>query len=255
MTGEPVGPPLVGHDNDIQDICAFRWDGHTLLATVGFDGTLRRWDPVTGRQLGESLTGHTASVLGEPAARYRADGTDPADHHRLRPDGADLGSRRWGGGVRSADRAHRPRVERLPAAGSSPLGEPGRYPLIASTGDDGTVLIWDPNHGPGRRRAADRIARHGTFRAIVGPGDSAAHRLLVSGDGSVQSWHATTATLAPVPAPRRVTAVGWSAGSGRTTLLTGDARGLVHLTAPGGTSRPRPPVRADDGPVLCLVPA
>lgn len=74
------------------------------------------------------------------------------------------------------------------------------------------------------------------------------------GDGSVQSWDATTATLAPVPAPRRVTAVGWSAGSGRTTLLTGDAGGLVHLTGPGGNLPLQPPVRVDDGPVLALCP-
>ncbi|WP_369094787.1 hypothetical protein [Amycolatopsis orientalis] len=37
-------------------------DGRTLLATTGGDATVRLRDPVTGKPVGESLTGHTRPV-------------------------------------------------------------------------------------------------------------------------------------------------------------------------------------------------
>jgi WD40 repeat protein len=36
--------------------------GRTLLATAGLDATVRLWDPATGTQIGEPLTGHTDRV-------------------------------------------------------------------------------------------------------------------------------------------------------------------------------------------------
>jgi WD40 repeat protein/class 3 adenylate cyclase len=48
-TGEPVVPPFVGHDVDINDVL-FSQDG-SMLATVGDDGALKVWDPETGDML------------------------------------------------------------------------------------------------------------------------------------------------------------------------------------------------------------
>jgi WD40 repeat protein/class 3 adenylate cyclase/energy-coupling factor transporter ATP-binding protein EcfA2 len=45
-TGEPVVPPFVGHQVDINDVL-FSRDG-SMLATVGDDGALKVWDPETG---------------------------------------------------------------------------------------------------------------------------------------------------------------------------------------------------------------
>jgi len=36
--------------------------GRTLLATGGWDATVRLWDPATGTPVGEPLTGHTGPV-------------------------------------------------------------------------------------------------------------------------------------------------------------------------------------------------
>jgi WD40 repeat protein len=48
-------------------------DGRTLLATSGYDGTVRLWDPATGTLIGDPLTGHTAAVTGIAFAQL-ADG-------------------------------------------------------------------------------------------------------------------------------------------------------------------------------------
>lgn len=37
-------------------------DGRPLLATAGWDHTIRFWDPTTGEPIGEPLIGHTAGV-------------------------------------------------------------------------------------------------------------------------------------------------------------------------------------------------
>ena len=49
-TGEPSGQPLTGHEGTVRDV-AFNSDG--LLASVGYDGTVRLWDPATGEELDE----------------------------------------------------------------------------------------------------------------------------------------------------------------------------------------------------------
>jgi WD40 repeat protein len=38
-------------------------DGRVLLATGSHDDTVRLWDPATGTQVGDPLTGHTSEVI------------------------------------------------------------------------------------------------------------------------------------------------------------------------------------------------
>jgi WD40 repeat protein len=45
-------------------VCALSADRRTLLATTGDDGTVRIWDPATGREETAPLTGHTGAVRG-----------------------------------------------------------------------------------------------------------------------------------------------------------------------------------------------
>ena len=55
-------PPLRGHEGHINGI-AFSRDG-TVVATVGKDRTLRRWDVATGEAIGEPVRVHRAEVFG-----------------------------------------------------------------------------------------------------------------------------------------------------------------------------------------------
>lgn len=62
----PAAPsiPLSGHSSSVSDITAFTTrDGHQRLASAGFDGTIRVWDPFTARQVGDPLIGHGGKVI------------------------------------------------------------------------------------------------------------------------------------------------------------------------------------------------
>jgi hypothetical protein len=65
---------LTGHTGEVSSVAVLpRPDGQTLIISGGADGTVRVWDPDTGRQLGPTLTGHTGEVS-SVAALPRPDG-------------------------------------------------------------------------------------------------------------------------------------------------------------------------------------
>jgi len=139
----PVHPhlPLTAHTRGVSG-CAFgtRPDGTLLLATTGWDETVRLWDPGTGAPVGDALTGHTAKVTG------CAFGTRPDGTLLLATTSDDQTVRLWDPGT------------------GAPVGDPltghtgwvygcafGTRPdgtlLLATTSDDQTVRIWDPATG------------------------------------------------------------------------------------------------------------
>ena len=138
----PVHPhlPLTAHTRGVSG-CAFgtRPDGTLLLATTGWDETVRLWDPGTGAPVGDALTGHTAKVTG------CAFGTRPDGTLLLATTSNDKTVRLWN-----------------PATGT-PVGEPltghtgpvtgcafGTRPdgtvLLVTTSNDKTVRLWEPHY-------------------------------------------------------------------------------------------------------------
>jgi len=201
VTGRQVREPLTGHAGGVWDVCALpqsdestgRWAaGRTHLATSGYDATIRIWDPVTGRQMGEPLTGHSGLVSGLCAVREVGPDDKPG-RILLASGGADGTIRIWdpviGRQIGDPMTGHTGRIYGiciLPSTGAGSDEHPGAAILLATTGADGTVRVWDlgtrqqlggpltghlgvvwgvcalPSTGPpGRSRATMRLATTG----------------------------------------------------------------------------------------------
>jgi hypothetical protein len=191
VTGVVLGPYLLGldHPAGVTSV-AFGTspvDGRLLIASGSDDRSVRVWDALSGRAVGEPLVGHTDDVSSV------AFGTSPVDGRLL------IASGSWDNSVRVWDAlsgralgeplvGHTDDVSSV-AFGTSPVD--GTL-LIASGSDDKSVRVWDALSGravgeplvghtggvssvafrtspqDGRRSAADRQWQLGQERSSVG---------------------------------------------------------------------------------------
>jgi len=211
--------------------------GGTLLASADADGTVRRWNPATGRPVGAPLRASTRPVS---AVAFSRDGTLLASAGEGRPPS--------GGGTRPpAAPSARPSA---PAPGRCPRWRSAATArLLASAGEDGTVRLWNPATGrPTGPHIHAASAQYGVSAVAFSPDGTL---LATAGeDNTVRLWDPATGrpVRAPLPASAQygVSAVAFSRDGKRLATAGGD--GTVRLVGPGHrpapSARPCPPAHS-----------
>ena len=221
-------------------------DRRFLLAAGGEDGTVRLWDPVTGRAVGEQLDGHAGTV--EPVAF----GTT-ADGRLLLAFGGRNGTVRLWDPVTGTAVGKPLGGHTLPVA-SVAFGTTadGRL-LLASGGRDGRVRLWDPVTGTA---VGKPLGGHIHPWVSVAFGTAADGRLLLAAggqDGAVRLWEPVTGRAVGKPLPGDVSTVAsvafGAAADGRLLVAFGDRDGTVRLRDPVTCRAVGKPLAGDVGTV------
>ncbi|MGW3934902.1 hypothetical protein [Streptomyces phaeochromogenes] len=189
-----------GHDGDVYSVAAFDsldgQDRHVLLATAGNDGTVRIWDPVTGEETTDPLTGHEGAVFSVAAFEGRGGQT------LLASGGEDGTVRIWNPDTgRQTMAPLTDHEEPVLAVGTLvEAAEDGARTLLVTVGADNSVRLWDP--AGGQPVTAPLTGHENWVRAVSPvPPLSGAYPLLATGgdDHTLRIWAPLSGRPAGVP--------------------------------------------------------
>ncbi|MFC5661498.1 hypothetical protein ACFP3U_00725 [Kitasatospora misakiensis] len=237
-TGSQAGEPLTGHTRefDISHIRGVRAvavfaapDGTARLATGGGGGSVRIWDPATGTQIGEPLTGYIGYL------RALAVFTEPDGTPRIASGGYDGSVQIWdpaaGTQIGEPLTGHEESVLAIAV-----FAAPDGTPRLATGGGDGTVRIWDP--ATGSQIGEPLIGHPGWVYAVaVFTAPDGTPRVASATGRTVWIWDPATGTRIGEPF----------------TGHTGNVGAMAVFTAPDGT--PRLATGSDDKTVRIWDPA
>ncbi|WP_438471304.1 nSTAND1 domain-containing NTPase [Streptomyces asiaticus] len=213
----PLQRRLTGHKGDVGAV-AFSPDGHTL-ATGSDDGTVRLWDPATGRTR-RALTSHNGAVR---AVAFNPDG------HTLATSSADRTVRLWDpatGRTRRILTGHNGAVR---AVAFNPDGR-----TLATADENGTVRLWDSATGRTQRTLT---SHNGAVTSVAFNPDG--RTLATAGtDDIVRLWDSATGRIRRILTGHKgdVEAVAFSP-DGRTLATGGDDRTVRLWDTTGRTRR------------------
>jgi WD40 repeat protein/transcriptional regulator with XRE-family HTH domain len=214
-----------------------------LLASAGANGTVRLWNPATGRPV---ATLHASARYGVHGVAFSPSGK------LLASAGGDGFVRLWntatwrpvGAPVHASGRTkYRYGVR---AVAFSPSGS-----LLASAGADGTVWLWNPATGRRVGKTLHASARYGVLGVAFSPGG----KLLASagGDNTVRVWNTATGrrvgktlqtSSGPLGGAPRV-----AFSPGGTLLAIGAGDGTVRLWNPATGQPVGRPMQTGSGPL------
>jgi WD40 repeat protein len=209
---DPLHVLLIGHVGPIRTASALHLaDGRVLLATGADDGTIRLWDPSTGRPIGDPL--EVAGAPGFTIAAFRS-----GDGRTLLAIGGHDGLLRlWDPGhgqfVPDSYAGHRGSILDIVCFAAE-----GREDIIATCGFDSRVLVWQVRVG--QPITCRPLVTGYRVRAMSTLPEPSGRTLLVTGgyDTEVRLWDSQT---------------GQPSGS-RLTGHSGAVRAVATLTLPDG---------------------
>jgi WD40 repeat protein len=211
----------------------------TLLASGDGDGTVRLWNPATGRPVGAAL---------RASARYGVYGV------AFGPGGTLLASASYDGTVRLWNPATGHlvgaplRASTRPGVSAVAFSPDGK--LLASAGGDGTVRLWNPATGRPVGAPLHASARYG----VSGVAFSPSGKLLASGDGdgTVRLWNPATRRLVAT-LPTGTGPIGHAGGVAFSPdgklLASAGGDGTVRLWDPATGHPVGAPLQTGTGPV------
>ncbi|MET9914779.1 hypothetical protein ABZZ74_50320 [Streptomyces sp. NPDC006476] len=258
--GPVLGEPLTGHRGPVTALTAARIAGRETVVTVSDDGTVGRWDALTGRPVAEPLVGYAG-----PFTDVTVCGS--ADGHEMIAASTSTGLLCvWDAASGEAvgyDSSNHSLAFLRDAAGTS-VGYGSSARSLELFGETIiTILVsadtpWVSCSWNAETRQASAHAgiseRYCTY--AVASGVSVSGEIIVSAnwDGTLQGWHAATGQSLGGPIPAHadsVRAVAVGNGAGRHVIVSGGDDGVIRVWD-AGDGAPLDECTGHTGPVLSV---